>query len=134
MASERQIHEWTDRKIRQKQVWLETFGPEGKKPREDYPEKENDILILKAIRFDYASALKIKAEKPPATIKAAEIVEWCRDQINDRYDWLDLHGSKAPRGDRRPDMEVDLKQDDIDNLYQIRKTYEAAIEARKNRG
>lgn len=90
--------------------------------------------MLEAIRFDYARSLGLEEEKPRAVIKAAEIIEWCKDEIDDRYDWLDQHGDKAPRANRRPDMEIDVKHEDLVMLHQIRKSYEAALKARKNRG
>lgn len=120
---------WCDKQERQKLNWLETFGPDGPKTRTDYPDKQRDLAFLAVIRWDFATAIRLQAVKPPRLMKAQEIADWCTDQINDRRDWLDKHGSKGR--DKRPEMEVDTKLDDIDVLRFIRRTYEDAIAARR---
>lgn len=128
------IIEWTAKQIRQKTVWLETFGPKGPKARGDADRKQRSIYMLEAIHFDYCSASGKEAPKPQKTIKATEIVNWCDDEIEDRRDWLRIHGPKAPdKRERRPEMEVETKWDDLDILTAILNDYERAIKDRKSR-
>lgn len=123
------VVEWCDKQERQKQNWLETFGPTGPKTREDYPAKQRDLAFIQTILWDHATAVGMARARPPRTLKAQEIADWCSDQIEDRRDWLDKHGSKGR--DKRPQMEVDAKLDDIDMLRHIRRTYEDAIREHK---
>lgn len=126
--TERMIWEWSDKQIRQKMVWLETFGVRGPKPRADSHQKEDDIFRLEAIRYDYGMACNEKPDKPRKTIRAQDLADWCSDQIRIRKRWLEAHGPKSR--DRRPEMEIDTKENDLDILYAVRRDYEDAIRAR----
>ena len=68
------IIEWTAKQIRQKTVWLETFGPKGPKARGDADRKQRSIYVLEAIHFDYCSASHIEAPKPQKIIDRKSVV------------------------------------------------------------
>lgn len=121
---------WCQKQERQKLAWLETFGPDGPKTREDYPKKQRDLLLLETIHYDHARSLKIEAKKPEKNVKAVDISDWCTDQIEDRRDWLARHGPRSK--DKRPELEIETKEDDLDVLYHVRRTYDEAIK-RKGR-
>lgn len=127
--------EWAERQIRQKQTYIETFHE--KRP-DDAADKRRDIQVLAAIHADYRRGMGADAPPPlpegtadTSGIKATDIVDWCGDAIDDLYDWLDKHDGKR---NRRPDMEIDAKRDQISTLKAIRQDYRAAIEKRKSRG
>lgn len=119
------IHAWCDRQIRQKEVWLETFGPGQVKHRPDLAEEKlEDFHVLEAIRADFGKVAKIETPAPTQKVKYTRIIEWCTDTIRARHRWID----KYDRGrDKRPDHEIDDKKFDLDVLFEVRDQYEHLI-------